>query len=93
MDPEKFITAGWGYSIWLAGAVTNTNGVAILFSHDLEHNVHNIIREFGGCFICMGVAFVKKRITLVYVHWPSNGAKLEVVVILVVKYRKLEMGR
>ena len=48
-DMENFVRAAWGYNVWIAGPVTNANGVAILFNSTFEYKIHDIIRDPRGC--------------------------------------------
>ena len=45
VDNENYFRAVWGYNLWVAGADTNKNGVAIIFSPTFEYKVKEIIRD------------------------------------------------
>ena len=47
-EKENFVRSEWGYNVWLAGAVTNANGVAILFNSTFEYKIYEVKRDPGG---------------------------------------------
>ena len=43
-ETENNVRSTWGYNVWLAGAATNANGVAILFSPTFEYKLYDAQR-------------------------------------------------
>ena len=44
VESENFLSAAWGFNVWVAGSETNRNGVAILFNSNFEYKVHSVVR-------------------------------------------------
>lgn len=68
---ESLVRASWEYNLWLAGADSNKNGVAILLKNNFEYRLYNVIRDPKGCFIIL--EFLKKRMSLVNLYRPSDN--------------------
>ena len=71
-EKENFVRSEWGYNVWLAGSVTNANGVAILFNSTFEYKIFRVIRDPRGCYIALDVELMNKRATLINVYGPSD---------------------
>ena len=71
-DMENFIRSAWGYNVWLSGATTNSNGVAILFNSTFEYKLYNTKRDPNGCYIALDVEFLNLRTTLLNIYGPSD---------------------
>ena len=71
-EKENFIRSEWGYNIWLAGAATNSNGVAILFNSTFEYKLYEVKRDPRGCYIALDIDIMNKRITILNVYGPSD---------------------
>ena len=70
---ENYFRSVWGYNLWVAGADTNKNGVAIIFSPTFEYKIREVIRDREGSYIIIDVEMLQKRVTLVNVYGPSAG--------------------
>ena len=71
-DMENLVRSTWGYNVWLAGATTNTNGVAILFSSTFEYKLYETVRDPNGCYIALDIELLDKRITMLNIYGPSD---------------------
>ena len=69
---EDYIRASWGYNLWLAGAESNSKGVAILFNSTFEYKLHSITRDPNGCYIGLDVDLMQGRTTIINVYGPSE---------------------
>ena len=72
-EMEKYIRAGWGYTLFLAGSDTNKNGVCILFQNNFEYKIHNVLRDPAGCYLILDMELLGKRLSLINVYGPSSG--------------------
>ena len=73
LTSENYFRSVWGYNLWVAGADTNRNGVAIMFSPTFEYKIKEIIRDRAGSYIIIDVEMLQKRVTLVNIYGPSTG--------------------
>ena len=71
-ETENHLRASWGYNVWLAGATTNTNGVAILFSPTFEYKLYNTRRDPNGCYIALDIELLNKRLTIINIYGPTD---------------------
>ena len=71
-ETENHLRASWGYNVWLAGATTNTNGVAILFSPTFEYKLYDTRRDPNGCYIALDIELLNKRLTIINIYGPSD---------------------
>ena len=78
-ETENNVRSTWGYNVWLAGATTNANGVAILFSPTFEYKLYDAQRDPNGCYIALDIEILKKRITLINIYGPSDRDKPEFI--------------
>ena len=69
---ENLVRSTWGYNVWLAGATTNANGVAILFSPTFEYKLYNIHRDPNGCYIALDIELLNKRMTMINIYEHSK---------------------
>ena len=69
---EDYVRASWGYDLWLAGAETNSKGVAILFNSTFEYKIHKIRRDQKGCYLALDIEINQERTTLINVYGPSD---------------------
>ena len=69
---ENHVRSEWGYNVWLAGATTNANGVAILFSPTFEYKLYDAHRDPNGCYIALDIELLNKRITMINIYGPSD---------------------
>lgn len=69
---ENLVRSTWGYNVWLAGATTNSNGVAILFNSTFEYKLYNTLRDPNGCYIALDIEILNKRITMINIYGPSD---------------------
>ena len=72
-ESENYFRASWGYNLWVAGADTNKNGVAILFRPTFEYKILEIIKDPNGAFILIDIELLHKRLTLANIYGPSAG--------------------
>ena len=78
-DQENYTRSTWGYETWVAGANSNSKGVAILFSPSFQYKVHNVHRDPNGCFLALDVTILEIRTTLINIYGPSDKDKPEFI--------------
>ena len=53
---------------------SNSRGVAILFSNDLDFTVHNHISDPEGNYIIVDITLDNTRLTLISLHAPNQDS-------------------
>jgi exonuclease III len=70
---EKFIRSCWGYEVIVCGNEHNKNGVTILFNNNFEFKLLEVEKDPNGCYIMVGIEFLKRKYTIVNLYGPSSG--------------------
>ena len=68
---EKVWNTQFSSKIWFSHGTTQSRGVAILFSKQLEYTVHNVITDENGRYIILYCTILKKKILLCNLYAPN----------------------
>ncbi|MES9881225.1 MAG: endonuclease/exonuclease/phosphatase family protein, partial [Sedimenticola sp.] len=70
-DNEKFIRTQWGSHCLFSSGKSNSRGVAILFSKNLDFKLHGHISDKEGNFLLVDLSVENNRFTLITLYGPN----------------------
>lgn len=69
---ESYITAEWGFKVYLSSFTSASRGVMVLLNNNFEHKVERVKIDQNGNFIVLDIIIQEKRITLVNLYGPNE---------------------
>jgi len=73
-DIEKFIRTQWGAECLFSSGTSNSRGVAIMFSKNIEFSINDHVKSPDGNFLIADVTLQNNRITLINTYGPNNDS-------------------
>ena len=71
-EKEPFIRSEWGSEIIFNSYSSQSRGVAILFSNNIDFKVHEIFKDEKGNLLILDISVCDKKITLVNLYGPNS---------------------
>ena len=71
---ENYIRLQWGSDCIFSSGTSNSRGVAILFSKNVEYKVHNKITDNEGNYLILDLTIDNNKVTLVSLYGPNKDS-------------------
>ena len=73
---ENILHSEWQYDCLFSFGISNSRGVAILFSNDLDFTVHQHISDPEGNYIIVDITIDNNRLTLISLYAPNQDSPI-----------------